>query len=252
MKALLGMILLVATFAAQTANTDRLLKQHEQEITGKLRWRILWDRWPTGFRVSGREAKVAVAMTTQSFYFCSRDLNGCIQYWNRYGHVGRPVNAKVLEGQTSGMDALVQWLRENGEMVMPPATGRPGVLRGVGNSSPLFWTFDVRLPTQTELIEEYKKLPPTQLKDLRAWLVSEYRNTDYRSITIPCFAPTDEEVIVYGERKTLGPITMGVFEDQELGWTVAGFTDRPEQAKYIAAMRERIEKLACDRIVFGR
>lgn len=92
--------------------------------------------------------------------------------------------------------------------------------------------------------------PPTQLKDLRAWPVSEHRNTDYKSITIACFAPTDDYVFVYGQRKTLGPIVMSLFNDIELGWTVAAFSDRPEEAKHIAAMRDRIQKIECGRITF--
>jgi hypothetical protein len=252
MKTLLAMILLVATFAAQTANTDRLLKQHEQEITGKLRWHVMWDLWPAGFRVSGREARLAVAVTPQSMYFCSRNLHGCMQYEIRFGHVGRDLRAKVLEGQQSEMDAVLQWMRENGEAVLPtPAPGSPRVLRGVPNSSPTFWTMDVKLPTQTELIEEYKQLRATpELADLRAWLVTEHRNTDYKSITIACFAPTDDFVFVYGERKTLGPIMLSLFHDIELGWTVAAFSDRPEEAKYIASMRDRIQKIECGRITF--
>ena len=253
MKTLLGMILLVATFAAQTANPNRLIKQNEQEIIGKLHWRILWDRWPTGFRVSGSDARIAVAKTPESMYFCSRNLHGCMQYEIRFGHVGRPLRAKVLEGQTSETDAVIQWMRENGEAVLPPpAAGSPRVLGGVATSSNFtLWTMDVKLPTQTELIEEYKQLRTTpELADLRAWLVSEHRNTDYKSITIPCFAPTDETVFIYGERKTLGPIVFGVFDDVELGWTVAGFSDRPEEAKYIAAMRDRIQKIECGRITF--
>jgi hypothetical protein len=234
----------------QTSNPDRLIKQNEQEIIGKVRWRILWDSWPTGFRVSGPEARIAIAMTTQSFYFCSRNLHGCIQYWNRYGHVGRDIHAKVLEGQLSETDALIQWMRENGEMVVPPATGRPSVLRGVANSSPLLWTMDMKLPTQAELIEEYKQLRPSQLGDLRAWLISEHQRSDYESMTIGCFAPTDESVFVYGYRKTLGPIVLSLFNDIELGWTVAAFSDRPDEAKYIATMRDRIEELACGRIDF--
>jgi hypothetical protein len=252
MKTLLGTILFLATFVGQTANPNRLIKQNEQEIAGKVRWRILWDSWPTGFRVSGREARIAVAMTTQSFYFCSRDLNGCIQYWNRYGHLGRDIRAKTLDGRLSEMDAVIQWMRENGEAVLPPpAAGSPRVLGGVATSSNfLLWTMDVKLPTQAELIEEYRQLRTPELADLRAWLVSEHRNTDYKSLTFPCFAPTDEEVFIYGERKTLGPIVFGVFNDIELGWTVAGFTDRPEQAKQIAAMRDRIQKIECGRITF--
>jgi hypothetical protein len=252
MKTLLGMILLVATFAAQTANPNRLIKQNEQEIAGKVRWRILWDRWPTGFRVSGREARIAVALTSESIYFCSRNLHGCMQYEIRFGHVGRPLRAKALDGQTSDMDAVIQWMRENGEAVLPPpGPGAPRVLRGVGTSSPLFWTMDVKLPTQTELIEEYKQLRTTpELADLRAWLVAEHRNTDYKSITIACFAPTDDSVFVYGERKTLGPIMLSLFNDIELGWTVAAFSDRPEEAKYIASMRDRIQKMECGRITF--
>jgi hypothetical protein len=151
MKTLVGMILLVAACTGQTANPNRLMKQNEQEIIGKLRWRILWDSWPAGFRVAGREAKIAVAITPQSFYVCSRALRGCLQYWNRYGHVGRPIDAKVLEGQTSETDAVIQWMRENGEAVLPaPAPGSPRVLGGVATSSNFrLWTMDVKLPTSS-------------------------------------------------------------------------------------------------------
>lgn len=253
MKTLLGMILFVATLTGQTGNPNRQLKQYEQEITGKLRWHVMWDLWPAGFRVSGRDAKIAIAVTPQSMYFCSRNLHGCMQYEIRLGHIGRDLRAKVLEGQTSETDAVLQWMRENGEAVLPqPAAGSPRILGGVATSSNFtLWTMDVKLPTQTELIEEYKQLRTTpELADLRAWLVSEYRNTDYKSITIACFAPTDDFVFVYGERKTLGPIMLSLFNDIELGWTVAAFSDRPEEAKYIAAMRDRIQKIECGRITF--
>jgi hypothetical protein len=109
---------------------------------------------------------------------------------------------------------------------------------------------DVTLPTQTELIEEYKKLRTPELADLRAWLDSRYRDSDYKSVTIACFAPTDENVFVYGQRKTLGPIVVSLFNDIELGWTVAAFSDRPEEAKYIASMRDRIQKIECGQITF--
>ena len=174
-----------------------------------------------------------------------------MQYEIRFGDVGRDIGAKVLERQLSETDALMLWMRENGEEAAPAPAGRsPRVLRGLANPNFLLWTMEVPLPTQKEVLEEYKKLRPSQLADLRAWLDSEFRDSDYKSVTIACFAPTDEDVFVYGERKTLGPIVMSLFNDIERGWTVAAFSDRPEQAKHIAAMRDRIQKIECERIAF--
>ena len=139
-------------------------------------------------------------------------------------------------------------MNEGGEGTSLPPERR--LLGGLSTPASARWTMKISLPTQTELIGKYERFRPAQINDLRRSLLAEYKDSDYRTMTIACFGPHDETVFLYGDRASLGPIVLQVFWDLERGWITAGFLDRPEDRKSIAELSEMIQAISCSRIAF--
>jgi hypothetical protein len=86
---------------------------------------------------------------------------------------------------------------------------------------------------------------------LTKWLITQLRDSGYRSVTLACFKPLDPIIYVFGDRKVGSPIIFSLFWDGERKeWTQAGMLERSHNAVTFDELYETIKSIACDTVKF--
>lgn len=247
-----------AGLSRQTTNpADASLRRRERELAACLRWEILWNDAPLGFRVpEGGTARLAAYQTGDNFWYCSRDLRVCAQYRLDERQLGQRINSIKCSGEQDDMSSVLKFA---GQPPNQPLTSGQRV-GGLASSSGILWTPTLELNTREAMVKQYKQLRPTELEGLRDWLRTSHQNTGYRSITIACFASSDPEVYIYGDRpaERRGPIVFSVFWDKEReewleAWIleVAVLRERGQGTERFEELKAMIQAIACDTIRFN-
>jgi len=251
----------------------------KHELVNRLCWEILWDsdgRAPIRIPSLG-SALLAVYESPKFLFYCSHDLGRCTQYSIQENQLGQGLK-DILCGNGSSAcragqentDSLRAFVQQTEPALPFPARWIPVIdppwnvhILGIDDNSvptgtaAAFWTMSVDVGNKREIIEFFRKLRPPELENLENWFRSEtLPSAGYRSITIPCFAISDPEIYVYGDRVSGVPIIIDVhWEPESERWREAGMSDgplppTPEMLRLIEETRRRIESVKCAKVNF--
>jgi hypothetical protein len=236
----------------QITNTpDASLRRRERELAARLRWDILWNEVPPGFRVpKGGAARLTAYQTVDTFWYCSRDLGVCAQYSLEDRRLLHRTSQIKCDGKQDDRSSVLKFAGQNPKLSFPSEIRTDKLPHPVG----ILWTPTIELSTRVETVKKYKQLRPTELEGLRDWLRTRFQDAGYRSITIACFAPSDPTVFIYGDRpaEPRGAIIFQVFWDREREeWVYAGLLEREHGPERFEELKATIQLIACDTIKFN-
>lgn len=241
------------------------LRRIERQLTERLRWEALWDEStvPIHPRPS---ATLAVYLSPRFLFYCSHDLGKCAQYaieenqlGQRLKSIGCGGSGTACEQGRTDAESLNSFIRQvDTTLPIPAVPTQAYTLGGTVAGTPMkpstavTWNMTVSLGTRQQIIDEYRQARPAQIKSLEAWFRYRLQNSGYRSVTIPCFTPSDPEIYVYGDRVSGRPIIISVRWDQEgEQWLEAGLLQGPQSARKIEELKATIESVACAGVKFN-
>lgn len=262
---ILLIVIAMMSFSCQTTNTidpglhlqttnkaDASLRRRERELAARLRYDILWNEAPPGFRLpEGETAQLAAYQTGDTFWYCSRDLGVCVKYSLEDRRLGQRIGQRTCDGEQDDMSSVLKFAGQSPKRPLPPEISTHRLPQPVGT----LWTLTVELSSREETVRQYKQLRPPELKGLRDWLRTDLRGTGYRSITIACFAPMDPTVFIYGDRppERGGPIVFQVFWNMEREeWVEAGMLEQVQGPKKFEELKATVQAIACNTIRFNK
>lgn len=252
-------VMCVAGLQGQAARTDDpAVKATEQTLAAVLRWEVLWNDSPKGFRLpSDGVLTLAINALPDSVSYCSHQAGVCVTY--RVDGYRNWEGTKVGTVQPNGgdIDALLAFL---GKEARKPAgrRGEPVVLgQGGFSGSPtagsgITWTAKIALGTRAEIIRDYQQMHPADIESLKSWLRSPATShSGVRGITIACYSPSDPMVYYLVDRSTGAPVIMAVFWDKDRQeWVVASSFERNQAPEKFDEMRRTIESVPCSTVTF--
>lgn len=249
-RALICTALTAALWAQPRVADDPTMKTTEQTLAAVIRWEVLWNDSPKGFRVpSGGSLALAIYALPDSVSYCSRQAGVCATY--------RVTNFRNWEGITSAspdpnstdLDALLAFLGKEPRKSRCRASVVLG--RDLGGllspESGLMWSANVNVGTRAEIIQDYQQMHPAQIEDLKSWLFSDASpDANVRVATIACFSPTDPMVYYLVAPSAGSPQIMAVFWDKERReWVVASSAERDQGPERFDETRRTIESIKC-------
>ena len=230
----------------------------EKELISVLRWEILWNDIPQGFRppITG-VAQLSLNYRSNLISYCSHQLGVCAEYIIEPNRNWQRNRSRIAPPGESDQASILGFVGASesatGRVDSPRFEGRTGSLGGTLSSaaSGVFWTATLILGSRTEILGEYRRKHPPEIESLKNWLSGRLRGAGYKSVTIPCFDPADPSVFVYGDRGVMGAIVFAVYWDKEREkWVEAGLLRWPEDRNRIEEMRNIVQSIACTTVVF--
>ena len=251
------LMVLAGGLGVPQARSDEAGDRHrsEQQLAAVVRWEVLWDDLPAGFRTpSDGRADLALGLDSNSLSYCSHKIGVCARYrTDANRNWERDASAKCDGGQSDEQallffvgGSLRQGNPETGSRARP--TLGPGGLGGLpSRGSPVIWTATIRLGSRDETVQRYRLMHPQAIEGLKQWIrASAARDAGIGSVTIACFAPSDPMVYYYVDRALKGPVEMAVYWDRERQqWAVASSLERTQGPRRFDETRRLIESIPC-------
>jgi hypothetical protein len=247
-------------------------RRFERELTDVLRWEIMWseaNQPRIKLRLQG-PATLAIYLTPKALFYCSHDLNKCTGYLVEPSRLVYPFKeascdtdaSPCKQGQTDSESLKAFVLQRDPILESNEGAGAMGYTPGwtVADKSTKVstWTTRVNLGTKSEIVEYYRQLRPAELDSLKEWF-ADLGGAGYRSVTIPCFAFSDPEIYVYGDRAELGPIIIDVkWQPEGERWEEAGMipflwrAPTVQEQRAIEGYRKTIESIKCATVEFPK
>lgn len=252
MRKALWVLIIGVGFRGQLARADEV-SRFDRQLTAVMRWEILWNDSPNGFRVPpDGSASVAVYLASNSLSYCSHDLKVCARYRIEANRNWQRDAASKCEGNQSDEDAVRAFtgdsVQSKRDSQRKPALGGIGGLTGSpAPGSGIRWTTTVKLGSRDEIVQQYKQVHPAEIESLTRWIRSSMNpSTGHASITMACFAPTDPMVYYYVDRAAKESVVMAAFWDREREeWLVASSLVRSQNPSAFEEMHRTIESVAC-------
>jgi hypothetical protein len=218
-----------------------------------LRWEILWNDPPDGFRnPDPKSAVFALHATADSLSYCSHDIRVCARYRVLPNRNWMREKSTTCQDERSDVEALVAFLGKSeaktGRLDHSPRTvGGPGGLTGSPTPGEILWTTTLNLGSRAEIVSQYKRMHPNQIHDLEHWLRgSMTRSGGIKQAVIGCFSPSDPLIYVYVERLLKGPYALAIFWDREREQWVIGYVfEGPQHRGTIEDLHRVVESVAC-------
>jgi len=231
-----------------------------------LRWEILWNDSPRGFRAPTEGSlTLAVYSTPDSVSYCSHQAGVCVKYRaDGYRNWQESFSSKC-DDNGSDEEALTAFIgKDSPEPVgnLQPRTvlgrglsGIPAPQPAEGFSVPvtsLRWTGEIDLGSRAEIVRAYQQMQPADIEGLKSWLRSPTTpHTGVRGITIACFAPSDPLVYYFIDRSSGAPVIMAVFWDRDRQeWVITASFERNQIPEKFDEMRRTVESVACSTVTF--
>ena len=270
LRVLLPAILATGLQGQTLPRTIPAVQANEQTLAAVLRWEILWNDSPKGFRVpADGTITLAIYAVPDSVSYCSHQAGVCVKYRaDGYRNWQESASSKC-DDTRSDEDALLTFLaREDSQKVVGSwqsqlilGQGLSGIPRpesGAGVAEPparsvgLRWTAKISLGSRAEIVRRYRQMHPAEIEGLKKWIgASDPQNTGVKSIAIACFAPTDPMVYYYIDRPAKGPVFMAVFWDRDReSWTVAASLEQSQGPEKLEEMHRIVQSVACSTITF--
>ena len=252
-------VVFIAGLQGQAARADDpAIKTTEQTLAAVLRWEVLWNDSPKGFRMpSDGSLTLAINALPDSVSYCSHQAGVCVTYRIDGYRNWEGVKTGNPQPDGSDIDALLAFLGKQARKP-PRPPGAPVVLgQGGFSGSPvagsgIMWTTKIALGTRAEIVKEYQELHPADIESLKNWLRSPATShSGVRGMTIACFAPSDPMVYYLVDRSVGAPVIMAVFWDKDRQeWVVASSFERNQAPEKFDEMRRTIESVSCSTVTF--
>lgn len=254
-------IILTAVLQAQTAGppddpNTRYIRSVERTLTAVLKWEILWNDSPKGFRLPG-DGSIALAIhaASGSVSYCSHQAGVCVTYRTEDDRNWEGTGQAPCDDNRSDVDAVLAFIGKE-----PPATGTRSFSGIPAAGSGVAWATKITLGSRAEIVSKYQQMHPPGMSSLQDWIHTQGSLSGVESITIACFAPTDPMVYYYverpitgpPERPTAAPTIMAVFWrlDRPEEWVVAGYSQQWQNPQRFDEMRRTIESISCSTLRF--
>ncbi len=273
-------IVVTSALHAQTAGAGNpSVRSTEQTLAAVLRWEILWNDSPKGFRLPPNGSfAVAIHAASGSVSYCSHQAGVCATYRTRDDRNWEGTEQALCDDNRSDLEAVLAFIQNESVMTArketttdhtPPATGargfsgfpaRKSVVTPTAGSEAT-WTTKITVGSRAEVVTKYRQMHPPGMADLEKWLRPQLvLDSELKSITVACFAPTDPMVYYYADRPTKGPAErptaaptiIAVFWrlDQPEEWVVAGYSQRWQNPQRFDETRRILESVACSTLNF--
>jgi hypothetical protein len=269
LRVLLPAILAAGLQGQTLPRTIPAVQANEKTLAAVLRWEILWNDSPKGFRVpSDGTIKLAIYAAPDSVSYCSHQAGVCVKYRvDGYRNWEESASSKCEDGR-SDEATLLEFIGEdsgrpvgNWQSQLVLGQGLTGIPRPEPGDSPMGlraapvgirWTTRIDLGNRAEIVRQYQQMRPAEIEGLKAWVgTSNPQDAGVKSITIACFAPTDPMVYYYIDRPAKGPVFMAVFWDRDRGaWTVAASLEQSQGPEELEEMHRIVQSVACSTITF--
>jgi hypothetical protein len=270
-RVLLFAILVAGLQGQILPRTIPAVQTNEQTLAAVLRWEILWNDSPRGFRVPNDGVMtLAVYAAPDSVSYCSHQAGVCVKYRvDGYRNWEASLNSKCDDSR-SDEATLMEFVGKDSEK-KPVANWQSQLMLGQGlsgiprpeqsddgpsglrtPSAGYKWTAKINLGSRAEIVRRYQQLHPAEIEGLKKWIsASNLPEAGVRSITIACFAPTDPMVYYYIDRPVKGPVFMAVFWDSDRhAWTVAASLEEPQGTEKLEEMYRIVESIVCSTVTF--
>jgi|SRR5579883_350834 len=260
MKPVCLQLLLCTCAAAQNpAGSESGRKALEAQLNDVLQWEILWQTGPPGFRLPDVPlARFALSAASTYLAYCSEDLGVCAQYrtenavrsWQRL----RSTRCCGSEGALAALNAFVRGSGGTRQQIDPrgyPPTGLGAPSSVPSLEMPVSWTTTLPQLSRAEILNRYKAIDPSQTDSLARWLSAHLSASGYRSVTIPCFRPSDPVVYLYGDHPSRGPVLLSIFWNREtMQWEEASVMQGGGKRSTIDRFKDTVDLLKCGVITF--
>jgi hypothetical protein len=253
---LVSMEFLIVSF---TLRADDFTSRYDRELFAVVRWEILWGELPGGASLPSRggATKFAVQLATNKLSYCSHDLGVCETYRIEGYRNWQEVTSILCNDKRSDKEALLAFVNnsparlvEGGHSVRYGSKGG-GFTGGPVERSVITWTTETTLGSLPEIIKQYKRMHPPELKSLEHWLRTPPSADPGKRIKIACFAPTDPEVYLSVTAPGREPVIATIFWNRDAGmWESADGVGPPEDPAAVSRIRETIDSISCASIVF--
>jgi hypothetical protein len=273
-------IVVTGALHAQTAGAgDPSVRSTEQTLAAVVQWEILWNDSPKGFRLPPNGSfVVAIHAASGSVSYCSHQAGVCVTYRTGDDRNWEGTEQALCDDNRSDLEAVLAFIQKDSVTSVrkepttdhtPPATGERG-FSGVPApesdvtptaGSGVTWTTKIAVGSRVEVVMKYRQMHPPGMADLEKWLRPQLvGDSEPKSITVACFAPTDPMVNYYvdrptkgpAERPTAAPTVISVFWrlDQPEEWVVAGYSQRWQNPQRFDETRRIVESVACSTLSF--
>lgn len=256
----------VVGLGAQTLpRINPTVQTNEQTLAAVLRWEILWNDSPRGFRAPTEgPLTLAVYSTPDTVSYCSHQAGVCVKYRaDGYRNWQESFSSKC-DDNGSDEEALTAFISKDSATVgnLQPRTvlgrglsGIPAPQPAEGFSVPVAsvrWTGKISLGSRAEIIRDYQQMDPADIESLKSWLRSPATpHSGVRGMTIACSAPSDPLIYYFIDRSAGAPVIMAVFWDRDRQeWVIAASFERNQIPEKFDEMRRTIESVACSTVTF--
>lgn len=235
---------IIAVVSSATRAEDSSQFKFQQELAAVLKWEILWDDSPAGFQLPPNgKAQVSLLRDSTSLSYCSTRLGVCARYrtdLNRNWQ--RDMVAEIKDGQAD--------YKTVGEFASKDLAGSQradSVAGSLPQPSTIVWEAVINLGSREDITRQYLQMRPQGIGALEDWIRgTRPGNSEVKSITIACFAPSDPVVYYFVDRPAKGSVVMSAYWDRERKqWFVAASLERSQGPERFEQMRRTIESVAC-------
>ena len=256
LRAILLILIAVALSGQNTRANSPDIRLIEQTLAAVLRWEILWDDSPKGFRFPN-DGTIALAVNRDADFiaYCSHQAGVCVKYRTDPSRNWEGVSSASCEDKGNDEDALLAFLgkpkRASSYRDGQVSVGQGGLSGLSLTGSGITWTAHLKLGSRAEILSQYKRMHPVDAAGLAEWLRAA-PSLGSRSITIACYAPTDPMVYYYVNHSGGAGEVMAAFWNRERQeWLVASSLDKIQGSERFDEMRRIIDSISCSTINFN-
>ena len=252
---LLGILFGLSGYCAEESDAG---VRTSDTLAAVLQWEILWGEYPNDFRVpTGGTVEVAIYSSTNALSYCSEDLGVCVEYRIQDNRNWLGTKAAKYDHSMNDLDAVLKFAGMPAPITgdkrpVPLTLGAPNGLGGLPSPGGSAWRATLKIKARDQIVREYRQLHPEPIRSLEQWLRQTTSGVGYKSMTIACFAPSDPEIFVYGDRpKRGGPVVFSVIWDRESQeWLEASLIQGADRLADINKLRSIIEAIPCATLKF--
>jgi hypothetical protein len=242
MKKNVVLVGIIAVVSGAMQAEDHSQYQLQQELAAVLKWEILWDDSPAGFQLPrDGKAQVSLLRDSNSLSYCSTPLGVCARYRTDLNRNWMSdAVARIKHGQAD-YKTVVEFASKNRGI----SQGGDSVAGSLPQPSTVVWEAVINLGSREDIIQQYRQMRPQGIGALEDWIRGT-RNSEVKSITIACFAPSDPVVYYFVDRPGNGSVEMAAYWDRERkAWFVAASLERSQGPETFEQMRRTIQSVAC-------
>jgi len=236
-----------------------------RELQSRLRYELVWQgSWIPVRAPLGGSATLFVHMTSDRIAYCSLDLGNCAQYFVVDGHLDQRIKEARCSHDTAlcgpggiGIKSVFAFsAKANTASAGLPKL--PGIFGGglAGVPQPgggFLWESRIVIENREAVLEWYRHTRSERFDGLLAHLRERLRDSDYRSVTVACFATSDPDVHIYGDRRKAGPIAFSLtWNDEREEWLHVGMVEQSQSKAAFEQLRKTIDSIACATISFEK